>query len=158
MHRGVKRKSDLRYDITIIPPQMLGKEFVKTKGHEHSDEQELYIVLEGKAIFLLQKYKNKKVEDVYAVIAKKGDLCLIPFDYGHVTINPSRQKLTLANWIPEKNKSSYSLFEKMQGACYYYTSKGWIKNKKYKKIPTLRFEKPLKSAPKNLNFFRYEQD
>jgi len=35
MYRGIKEKSGLRYDITIIPGQMLGKEFTKTKGHQH---------------------------------------------------------------------------------------------------------------------------
>ena len=33
--RGIKKEGELRYDITIIPPKMLGKEFPKTKGHEH---------------------------------------------------------------------------------------------------------------------------
>ena len=35
MYRGVEEKDGLRYDITIIPSRMLGKEYVKTKGHEH---------------------------------------------------------------------------------------------------------------------------
>ncbi len=62
MRRGIKEKNGLRYDITIIPPRLLGKEFVKTKGHEHfGDWREIYIVLEGKAIYLMQKTKNKKV-------------------------------------------------------------------------------------------------
>jgi len=35
MERGLEEKNGLRYDITTIPPKMLGKEFVKTKGHYH---------------------------------------------------------------------------------------------------------------------------
>ncbi|OIP75653.1 MAG: hypothetical protein AUK07_01230 [Parcubacteria group bacterium CG2_30_36_21] len=139
----------LRYDITTIPPRMLGKEFVKTKGHEHlGDFGEIYIVLEGQGIYLMQKYKKGKIEDVYAIKARKGNVIVIPPYYGHVTINPSKRTLKTANWMAEKCKSCYDLFEKKQGACYYFTKSGWIKNKNYKNVPKLRFEKPLKKLPK----------
>jgi len=155
MYRGVKRKGSLRYDITLLPPKMLGEEFPKTKGHEHSKKYgEIYTVLKGKAIYLIQKWKNKKIKDVYFVRAKKGEAVIIPPDYGHITINPSKKELIEANWISEKCKNIYDLFEKKGGACYYYTKKGWIKNKNYGKIPKLRFKKPLKSVPKNLNFLK----
>ena len=32
MYRKLEVKDGLRYDITVIPSQMLGSEFVKTKG------------------------------------------------------------------------------------------------------------------------------
>lgn len=153
MYRGVKEKKGLRYDITIIPPRMLGREFVKTKGHEHiGDYQELYKVLKGKAIYLLQKQKGGEVEDVFAIRAKSGESIIVPPGYGHVTINPSKSELKIANWVSKECKSNYEIFEKMKGACYYYTVSGWIKNKNYGKIPQLHFEKPLKSVPKNLTF------
>jgi len=151
--RGVKKKNGLRYDITIIPPRMLGQEFPKTKGHKHLDNfQELITVLSGQAFYLFQKSRDKKVEDVYVIKAKKGDVIITPPGYDHLTINPSKKELKMANWISRKCQSDYSLFEKMQGACYYYTRKGWIKNKNYSKVPKLRFKKPLKEMPKNLDF------
>lgn len=155
MYRGIKKKNDLRYDITIIPTRMLGQEFTKTKGHEHLGKfGEVYIVLEGQAIFLMQKREGQEIQDVYAVKAKKGEVAVIPPYYGHVTINPGKKDLKIANWVSENCKSDYQLFEKMQGACYFYTKKGWIKNKNYKKIPKLGFKKPQKSIPKNLNFLK----
>ncbi len=153
MYRGIKKEGNLRYDITIIPSRMLGKEFVKTKGHEHIGKYgELYMVLEGEAIYLMQKRKGEKIEDVYAVKTKKSDVVIIPPGYAHVSINSSKKDLKMANWISEDCKSDYQMFEKLQGACYYYTKKGWVKNKNYKKIPKLRFEKPLKLIPKDLSF------
>ena len=152
MNRGVKQKNNLRYDITEIPPRMLGQEFVKTKGHRHKKHQELYIVLHGKAIFLLQKAVDNKIEDVYAVKAGKNQGVIIPPVYDHITINPSKKTLKLGNWIYKNCKSDYKFIQKKKGACYFYTKKGWIKNKNYKNIPKLRFEKPLKSIPKNLDF------
>lgn len=155
MYRGVKKKNGLRYDITVIPSKMLGKEFVKTKGHEHSNNYgELYIVLEGEAIYLMQRCKKHQIEDVYAVKAKKGEAVIIPPGYGHITINPSKRELKEANWLNEKCQNIYNLFTEKQGACYYYLKSGWVKNKNYQKVPKLRFEKPLKSEPKNLDFLK----
>jgi len=154
MYRNVKEKGDLRYDITKTPPRFLGKEFVKTQGHGHRGNfEEIYVILKGKAIFLMQKCKNDKIEDVYAVKARKGDVCIIPKGYSHITINPSnKETLKTANWVSKKCKNDYSFIQKKGGACYFYTKSGWIKNKNYKNIPKLCFEKPLKKIPKNLDF------
>lgn len=155
MYRGLKEKNKARYDITIIPPKMLGKEFVKTKGHYHIGSYgEIYIVLKGEAIYLMQKEKKGKIENVYHVKAKKGDYIVIPPDYAHVTINPSKKELKMANWISKKCKSDYKPIEKKGGACYFYTKSGWIKNKNYKIVPKLGSKRPRKSMPKNLDFLK----
>ena len=154
MYRGIKKNNGLRYDITIIPPAMLGKEFVKTKGHYHiGNYGEVYIVLKGKAIYLMQKKEKNSLSDVFAVKARKGDIVVVPPGYGHITINPSEKKeLKMANWVSEKCQNDYLSIEKKAGGCYYYTKNGWIKNKNYKNIPKLRFKKPRKTMPKKLDF------
>lgn len=158
MYRGVKKKNGLRYDITVIPHKMLGEEFIKTKGNHNSENfPELYFVLKGKALILMQKTSGKTVKDAVALELKKGEVVIEPADYDVVTINPTKKSLKIANWVSEKNINSYENMEKMKGMCYFYTKAGWIKNKNYelrskKKIPKLRFEKPLKMCPKNLDF------
>jgi glucose-6-phosphate isomerase, archaeal len=154
MYRGVEKNGDLRYDITILESKMLGKEFNKTKGHKHSGAYgEVYMVLEGKAIYLMQKTSREIVEDVYAVETEKNQTVVIPPFYSHFTINPSKEnKLKMANWMSDKAISEYGEIEKMEGACYFYTENGWIKNENYKNIPELRFEKPLEQIPEDLNF------
>lgn len=153
--RGVKWQGDLRYDITIIPPKMLGQEFPKTKGHKHLNNfQELITVLEGEAYYLAQWGKGNKIDKIEVVKAKKGDCLIIPPNCNHLTINPGKKRLVMANWLSKKCKSDYSLFEKFQGAGYYYTKSGWIKNRNYDIIPKLRFKKSLKSLPKNLDFLK----
>jgi len=160
MYRKVKKENGLVHNITVTPAKMLGSEFVKTKGHVHiGNFQEIYTVLEGRAIYLMQKRPKgcpeNKIEDVYAVMAEKEESVIIPSGYGHVTINPSKtETLKTGDWTAENCKSDYSLFEKMQGACYYYTETGWIKNEKYKSVPQLRFEESLKSVPENLDFLK----
>lgn len=157
MYRGLEKKGELRYDETIVFAKMLGKEFNKTKGHYHvSAHPEIYTVLKGRAIYLLQKRnKSGQIEDVYVVEAKAGEWVIMPPFYGHVAINPSEtENLKMANWISDNCKSDYLPYEKLQGACYYYTENGWIKNENYKTVPELRFEKPLKSIPEDLDFLK----
>ncbi len=141
---------NMSYDITIIQPKMLGKEFPKTKGHKHNCP-ELIKVLEGEAIYLSQWGKNDKIDKIEATRAKKGDWIIYSPNADHLTVNPGKKRLVMANnCLPEK--SDYSLFERYQGAGYYYLKSGWVKNKNYKKVPKLRFKKPDKKPPQNLNF------
>jgi len=153
MYRKVKQENGLIHNITVIPTNMLGSEFVKTAGHVHmGPQQEIYTVLEGEAIFLMQKGDGQNIEDVYVVKAKKGESAVIPSFYGHVTINPATENLKTGDWSSEITKADYSLFKNLQGACYYYTTQGWIKNPNYKNVPELRFEEPLKAVPEDLSF------
>ncbi len=155
MYRKLKEENDLFHNITITLAKFLGKEFNKTKGHIHiGNYGETYTVISGQAIFFMQKTNEAIVEDVYAVKASAGESVIIPPHYGHVTINPSDVDLKTGDWSSKNSKSDYSLFEKLQGACYYYTKEGWIKNENYKNVPPLRFEEPLKSLPEDLSFLK----
>lgn len=159
MYRNLKQENDLKYNITVITPRMLGNEFMKTAGHCHlGPEMELYNVIEGEAIFLMQKGNAEKIEDVYAVKAKARESAIIKPFYGHVTINVSSKNLKTQDWSPVQTKSDYSLFKKQQGACYYYVKDGangkWIKNPNYKVVPEIRFEDPIQGVPKDLSFIK----
>jgi len=155
MYGDLVEEGILKYSVTVVTPKMLGKEFNKTKGHIHLGKfQETYTVLEGNAIYLMQKTNENVVEDVYAVKANKGESITIPSGYGHVTINISNENLKTGDWRNINCKQDYSLFEKLRGACYYYTKEGWVKNENYQNVPELRFEEALKSLPENLDFLK----
>jgi glucose-6-phosphate isomerase len=145
-------KNDLRYDITVLKPIRLGKEFNKTIGHDHPivpgtniTYPELYEVLEGKAIFLLQDSKNNEIKDIIAIKAAAGDKIIIPPNYEHLIINIGKTELKTCNWIPRTFSSNiYKPFKAMHGFSYYAT-KGlfgvkWIKNSSYVLIPEIRFK------------------
>jgi glucose-6-phosphate isomerase len=153
MYRGVDEKDGLRYDVTVIPALFIGNEFNKTKGHEHSSmHMETYTVLEGEAIFLMQK---GDVQDVYAIKAKKGESVILPKDYSHITINPSEtETLKMSNWVSKECVSDYKTINEKKGAAYFFTKNGWIKNNNYNNIPEIRFEEPLKEMPQNLDFLK----
>ncbi|CAD6490390.1 MAG: Glucose-6-phosphate isomerase [Candidatus Argoarchaeum ethanivorans] len=154
MYRGLYKNEEdkklmdanhLRYDITVIPPLMLGEEYVKTAGHCHplidgqtSSYTELYQVLEGEAQYLLQKAEDGVAEDVVLVHAKAGDILIIPPNYGHVTINNSNDVLKMSNWVSSSFTSIYEPVRCLRGAAYYFLEGGIIKNPNYKTISELR--------------------
>jgi glucose-6-phosphate isomerase len=152
MYRGVDEKKGLRYDVTEFPFTMFGKEYPKTKGHYHPGEfGEIYQVLEGEAIYLLQ---NKDLSDIVAIKTGKGEVAIIHPGYGHITINTGEKTLKMANWVSPNFDALYEPVLEKEGAAYYYTEEGWIKNENYDEIPDLRFEEPEEGLPEDLEFLK----
>ena len=136
------RDQGLRYDITIIPPMMLGREFVKTAGHYHplvpgedGTYPEVYEVLEGEAAYLLQK---EDLSDVVVVRATAGDNVLIPPGYGHITINRSNKRLKMANFVCRDFGSLYEPIKKAGGGAYFLTTEGFVRNKRCSQASPIR--------------------
>jgi glucose-6-phosphate isomerase len=130
MYRNVLKKDGIRYDITMIPPVPVGEEAPKTHGHYHPKSEdglaypEAYQVLEGSAIFILQKKNRNGSVDVSIVSAKAREVVLIPSGYGHVTINSGQDTLVLGNLVYDRFEPMYSEFDENRGAAYYYLRDG----------------------------------
>jgi len=141
MYRQLALCRMIRYDVTVIPPDTLGFEFVKTLGHYHPVAKskrsytEVYEVLAGEAHYVLQIRTQGTVE-VVVVKAKKGDKVIIPPNYGHVTINPSKtETLVMANLVYEGFDSDYRDYKKLRGAAYYEKTDGTlVPNESYGKV------------------------
>ncbi len=79
--RAYLREQNVRFDVTVIPPGTVGKEYVKTKGHYHPQSPsgvgypEFYQVFAGEAFYLLQR---SDLGDIVTVAAKTGEFVLIP--------------------------------------------------------------------------------
>lgn len=184
IHRGIAFKKDLkilnknnlRYDITTISPGTIGSEFVRTIGHFHEISPktklgypEIYEVLNGKALFLLQNKNNK----VFLVKAISGQKVIVPPGFGHITINPTQNFLAVANIFSNTAKSIYDSYKNHKGGAYYVKKLNnnltIEKNSLYKKVGKLKmatpkeiqklkidFKKPLYTSfienPKNFDF------
>lgn len=140
--RSLLLDHDLRYDITIIPPGMMGSEYVKTAGHYHpavpgtlTTFPEIYEVLEGEAIYLLQK---EDASDVVCVYASAGAKVLIPPGFGHITINRSNKRLKMANFVARSFSSIYEPVRAMGGGAYFFTTEGFMRNSRYSRASDLR--------------------
>lgn len=132
----------IRYDITIIPPLMLGCEYVKTAGHYHPKVPgqevtypEVYEVLEGEATYLLQK---EDLSDVVVVRARAGDKVVVPPYYGHITINDSNKRLKMANFVARDFSSIYEPIKKRGGGAYFLTEDGFVENPRCEDAAPLR--------------------
>ena len=145
------KEHNLRYDITVIPPDMLGCEYIKTAGHYHPivpgtdlSYTEVYQVLEGEATYFLQKTDNGKVTDVIVIKAEAGDNVIVPPDYGHITINATDKVLKMANWVNRDFSSIYEPIKELAGGAYYLLESGWIRNPKYvdSTVPQIRYLQP----------------
>ena len=158
MYRGVSsndndmvkmNKYGLRYDITIIPPYMLGCEFVKTAGHYHQivpgtdiTFPEIYDVLSGSAHFLIQKSEEDGIKDIAMIEAEQGDKVIVPPGYGHITINASNNILKVANWVAMNKESLYDPIKKKKGGAYFLLQDRTVKNLTYSYMPDMRILKP----------------
>lgn len=117
-------KFNLRYDLTLIFPNNIGGEINHTVGHAHKKNDkgypytEIYQVIEGSAIFLLQK---EDMSIFYAIHAESGEKVIIPPGFGHITVNKSNTKYLLISNIftREENVSEYSFFKSHSGAMWY---------------------------------------
>jgi glucose-6-phosphate isomerase len=144
--RQLMKQQSIRYDNTIIPAGSLGTEYIKTTGHYHPEVPgtglsytEIYEVLEGVAHYLLQKESGGRVSDVVLIKAKAGDKVVIPPNYGHVTINPAKKNLRMANLVSSRFTSIYEPYNKNAGGAYFELATGkLIPNKAYKDPPALR--------------------
>lgn len=136
--RRVHLASDLRYDLTLLPPGTIGEEFVKTAGHYHKPYPEVYEVLSGRAYFLIQSESK-----VYLAEAGPGEKFLIPPSFGHNTINVFNKPLILANWVSEKATYDYDPYKKYHGAMYYFLNNNnnlvdIVKNPNYDSVPEIK--------------------
>ncbi|MCX9083423.1 MAG: glucose-6-phosphate isomerase [Candidatus Methanoperedens sp.] len=143
------KEHGLRYDITVIPPRMLGCEYVKTAGHYHPlvpgtnvTFPEIYEVLGGEAQYLLQKPDGEGIEDVILIKACEGDKVIIPPGYGHLTINASNKVLKMANWVADNFESIYPPIKEKRGGAYFLLETGNKMNKRYDHVPEIRHFKP----------------
>ncbi len=132
----------IRYDITVIPATDVSGEPAKTFGHYHPvnpagvSYPEVYEVLEGRAVYLLQHHA---LERFICIMAKRGDIVMIPPGYGHVTVNPSKtRQLIMANLVSDLFSSEYGPFRTLHGAAYYFLSNGTLEiNEGYPVHPRL---------------------
>lgn len=162
------RKYNARYDITIIPPFLVGQEFNKTAGHYHPEAAagvsfpEVYEVLHGTAHYLLQKSlpPYNEVTDVILVKANAGDKIVIPPNYGHITINSSLTKtLVMSNYSGDGFASVYAPYADLCGGTHYQVKDKnierktnanyiFVANTNYANSPSLKH-----ATPKNAPFF-----
>lgn len=145
---------DRRYDITVLPPARLGKEFTKTVGHYHElsgasghkSFPELYEVLHGTAHFLMFRRKisggvdeDDCIDDAVLLEVRAGEKAYMPPNYGHIMINPTSEVLVTDNIVQRTFKSIYEPVGKMKGGPYFELVDGSaVPNPRFESLAPLR--------------------
>jgi glucose-6-phosphate isomerase len=167
-HRPLYAKYDFRYDITAIMPGTINGECKKTSGHyhgyiegQHYTYPEVYEVLKGEAIYILQKVKNFEepepdIEQIKAVRVKEGQAIIIPPFWGHCSINGGSGPLFFSNiavvscplfYEPIKAKRGLSLYAVRENGAIKL-----IKNSNYKRLPDFEVIEPKENPDLGIRF------
>ncbi len=135
MYNGVYHQDDaawlagvlMRYELTLIPPRCMGREFVKTLGHVHAPEPtsgiayaEVCEVLVGVAHFLFQTLdvSGPDASLVFCVEARAGEKVIFPPGLDHLTINPGPGPLLFSDVVALGMTGIYDRFRATRGAAY----------------------------------------
>lgn len=131
--RSLFERYSMSYDITIIAPGTVNGECKKTSGHYHGWNSahmntfgEVYEVIEGTALFCLQKSPDFEdnpseahVEDVILVTVPAGKTLLVPPNYGHCSINQGEGPLVFSNVAYAPCPVLYDAVKARHGMAYY---------------------------------------
>ena len=142
---AIFKEKKLRFDITVIHPGKIGRERKKTTGHIHvniagknTPHAELYEVLSGTALYILQPSDSKSV---MAVKIHEGERIIVPANCAHCTVNIGAEALVFDNLVLDAGKNDYGIISQNHGmAIYVIQEEGKIKmvpNDNYGKIEYL---------------------
>lgn len=139
----------MRYDVTVMDVYDLGGEFNKTFGHYHPlvvqnlGYPEIYEVISGEVIYVMQKRYEDLHYDVKLVHAKAGDKVIMEPNYGHISVNIGKKPLVEANLVNSTFNSDYDSIRQMRGGAVYITDKkSVIINKNYRNVSISHLEAP----------------
>ena len=131
-------KDNYRYDITIIMPGQINGECKKTSGHYHgwnpqktNTYAEVYEVIKGTALYILQKSDNfdaenpadVRVDDLIFATVHEGETILIPPNYGHCSVNIGEGPLVFSNLAYVPCLVHYGPVKHFHGMSFYVMKK-----------------------------------
>lgn len=157
------RKLNMAYNITVMLPNIVGIEYIKTFGHyNHFMTSRFYMspeiieVIYGSGLVILQKpkiqrkdgseifdtYNFSEIEESYLVRVSKGDKLVIPPGCAHVIVNNKNQPLILGNVQSLDTKHISNIIRDLHGASYYVIHKNArmevVQNPRYKVIKPIK--------------------
>jgi oxalate decarboxylase/phosphoglucose isomerase-like protein (cupin superfamily) len=144
VYKGVDRKSllkrkNLRFDTYIIPQNLAGIEYVKTKGMRVGSCPLLIEVIHGHITVILQTSDYEPEEGIQTYIVKlaKGEKYIIPPGFDFIFVN-TRQSTAIIAGISSTKGRIMSVFDDTRGAACYMIRKNArqeiVQNPFYRKI------------------------
>lgn len=154
----IKEDGDYKYDLLLMPPNVVGVEYVKTHGHIQAQIPNkdltypcIIEVLYGAATFLLQRFSpdfdkelrlGSEVDKVFITKVQKGSRIVIPPNYAYTMIN-TRSTYLITGKLSYRTGflAKRSKVEEKHGFAYYVIRKNArqeiVMNPRYKNTPQL---------------------
>jgi oxalate decarboxylase/phosphoglucose isomerase-like protein (cupin superfamily) len=160
---------DLSYDLYILPPGLLGIEYIKTHIYYSIEQRSKYAcfveVTRGEVTVIIQKNRenedefsfNTFVEEIDIIRLHEGDRVAIPTGVFYTFVNTSGSQAVFAVIFSSRHQSiDYSILQKEKGMAFYIISKNArleiVANPKYKVE-----QKPIYTSLKNLEESRKQR-
>lgn len=144
--RETMEKLHLLYGAVTYASGRLGNEPVRSQGHIHAlssfsnqSTPEVYEIWSGEAIIYMQEYAEDNPGRCFAVLAKEGDVVVVPPYWAHATINAGLDPnvpMSFGAWCVRDYGFDYVGVRSHGGIAWFptYNDKDeltWIKNPKY---------------------------
>lgn len=155
----VLRERNMRFDLTVLFPEMLGREYSKTLGHYHPTKPgtdlsypEWYGVVAGSGLLLLQRESaDHTVTAAWLVELVAGQYVIIPPLFGHVFINCGPEILVLCNAVARSFVSDYDEYRDHGGGAYYLlagpSGPDIQPDRQYRQVAPINWMLPNESLP-----------
>jgi glucose-6-phosphate isomerase len=143
-HLSLLEKLHLLYGAVTYASGRLGNEPIRSQGHIHKvsalsgwSTPEVYEIWSGKAIIYMQEKAEDQPGRCFAVVAKPGDVVIVPPYWAHATISVDQhQPLTFGAWCDRKYGFEYDAIRSHKGLAWFpvISENGeieWQKNPNY---------------------------
>lgn len=168
-HEQLFKQYDFRYDITSIQPGTINGEYKKTSGHYHGYTEndgytypEVYEVIKGEIIFILQKVMNFDqeeepiIDDIKVIHVKAGQSIIIPPFYGHGSVNPTNKVSMFSNIAVVSCPLLYKPMQVKHGLAVYIEKAGdtfrVVPNHNYANAPEAKLIEPRENMTLGIEF------
>jgi glucose-6-phosphate isomerase, archaeal len=142
------RASGLRYELTLMLPDPIGRECAKTLGHYHAvypkDQLGYPEIIEvqhgaGYFVFFDLDWRARRSTFAMATLARAGDKLVIPPNLFHGAVVVGDEPLLFADLLPEDINPVYGHIAHVGGMSHLYLTDGsWLPNPRYAEVGALQ--------------------
>ncbi len=144
------RDQGLLYGAVVYNHGAMGKEWVRSQGHVHSEKNgtglrysEVYEFWTGTGYIYLQKENGPVVSRAFLVEVKAGDRLLIPFGWVHLVVNSGDDVLSFGAWCARENILEYDRLRELGGPAHFVLTDGSVvKNPRYQSVADVQYATP----------------
>ncbi len=153
----VFKKKNIKVDLTVLPSDVAGIEYIKTKATKCPQYNKIIEIVNGGGIIIIQKFLSVSDQEILISSVKSTNKIIIPAGYTYTLINDKSTVLIALEFMNNKARNNITLDE-MKGMAYYVIKKNAkkeiVKNPsyriidKYKKIDWKKYYKKYNITPK----------